>query len=723
MRMRINHRQSTCNLPVSVTQEDRQIQNSSLKTPSRLRHFLPLLLCVFLFGSAEQVEVTGRVLSTYGLAVDGHPVSIYDGAGQPLSTGLTGSDGRFTLVYERQATSADQDRRAGTEQPDGFRLGQAYPNPFNPRTVVPFYAADDSRAAITVYNLLGQRVLQTEASLTRGAHEIEIRLGDNLAQGPYLLNVRGDGFSETRSMTFVSAGVGGGEPGIRIRRGVAASRSVDGAASEYSVGSERSASPGRDISLDFGASSGHIHPNTQTETPGTFLLVVEEESGFERTEIEVPADQDFAAGIINLEFALTDEQLLDIVQEGTFQYFWDGAHASGMARERIHIDEPFADLHTVTTGGSGFGLMAIITGIERGFITREEGIDRLEQIIGFLEDADRFRGVWPHWFDGRTGAVRPFSQLDDGGDLVETAFMAQGLLTVRQYLLDGTGREQDLADRIDALWRGIEWHWHTKSGAENVLYWHWSPNHGWAMNHTIRGYDEGLITYVLAASSPTHPVSAEVYHQGWARGGNIRMEGHTVYGYPLELRHNGAEQYSGPLFWAHYSYLGLDPRGLTDQYADYWEHNRSHTLIHRDYAIINPFNFAGYGRDLWGLTASYTVDGYTAHMPVQNDRGVITPTAALSSFPYAPDHVMRMMRNLYHHLGDRVWGPYGFYDALSIEHNWFPERYLAIDQGPIVVMMENHRSGLLWDLFMSAPEVQEGLQKLGFESPHFSGGD
>ncbi len=681
--------------------------------PSRLHHFLPLLFSLFLFGSAEQVEVTGRVLSTYGLAVAGHLVTVYDEAGQPLESEMTGSDGRFTLVYERQSTSADPDGAAETEQPADFRLGQAYPNPFNPRTTVPFYAPENGRASITVYNLLGQQVMQTETGITQGAHEIEIRLGEDLAQGPYLLNVRGDGFSETRSMTYVSAGIGGGRPGIRIRAGAPSQ-------SEQNLSRVVGTSAHGDAGTTDGSGTGPIHPEMQTEMPVMFLLVVEEESGFERMEIEIPADQDHAAGILNLEFALTDDELLDIVQEGTFQYFWDGAHAeSGMARERFHVDEPHVDRNTVTTGGSGFGLMAIITGIERGFITREEGVDRFEQIVGFLEDADRFHGVWPHWFNGNTGAVQPFSTQDDGGDLVETSFMAQGLLTVRQYLQDGDEREQDLADRIDTLWRGIEWNWHTKSGTENVLFWHWSPNHGWAINHSIRGYDETLITYVLAASSPTHSISADVYHQGWARGGDIRMEDHTVYGYPLELRHNGAEQYSGPLFWAHYSYLGLDPRGLTDQYADYWEHNRSHTLIHRDYAIINPFNFAGYGRDLWGLTASYTVDGYSAHMPVQNDRGVITPTAALSSFPYAPDHVMRVMRNMYHHLGDRLWGPFGFYDALSIEHNWFPERYLAIDQGPIVVMIENQRSGLLWDLFMSAPEVQEGLQKLGFESPHF----
>lgn len=421
------------------------------------------------------------------------------------------------------------------------------------------------------------------------------------------------------------------------------------------------------------------------------------------------------------ERSLTGEALLDTIQYGTFQYFWDGAEPiSGMARERYHVDGnyPQDDRNVVTTGGSGFGLMAIITGIERGFITREEGVDRFEKIIGFLEEADRFHGVFPHWLYGETGEVRPFSDQDDGGDLVETAFMAQGLLTLRQYLRDGMEREQNLAERVDTLWREIEWNWHTKEGKENVLYWHWSPNYEWSMDHTIQGYDETLITYVLAASSPTHPIDPVVYHEGWARGGDIVLEDHEAFGYSLPFRHNYAEEYGGPLFWAHYSYLGLDPRGLEDRYGSYWENNRNHTLIHRAYAIENPRDYAGYGEDNWGFTASYSIDGYTAHRPYDNDHGVITPTAALSSFPYAPDEVMVVMEHFYNDLGERIWGPYGFYDAFSIEHEWYPERYLAIDQGPIVVMIENQRSGLLWDLFMSAPEVREGLQELGFESPH-----
>jgi len=412
--------------------------------------------------------------------------------------------------------------------------------------------------------------------------------------------------------------------------------------------------------------------------------------------------------------------IYDSVQQRTFQYFWDGAEpTSGMARERFHVDGvyPQNDKHVVTSGGSGFGVMAILSGIERGYITRQQGAERLQKIVSFLERADKFHGAFPHWWNGETGKVKPFSRRDDGGDLVETAFMAQALIAVRQFFQAGNDAEKALAARADKLWKDIDWNWY-RNGGKNVLYWHWSPNNGWAMNFPIKGYDECLIVYVLAASSPTHGVPAEVYHEGWARSGDIR-DTVTKYGQTLSLKHNGAREYGGPLFWSHYSYLGLNPRGLKDRYADYWQHNRAHTLINRGWVLENPKGFKGYGPQSWGLTASYSMRGYAGHAPsMERDLGVISPTAALSSMPYTPEESMQAMKYWYEQLGDKLMGPYGFYDAFSETANWFPKRYLAIDQGPIVVMMENHRSGLLWNLFMSAPEVQAGLKKLGFESPY-----
>lgn len=414
---------------------------------------------------------------------------------------------------------------------------------------------------------------------------------------------------------------------------------------------------------------------------------------------------------------IDEDSLLTLVQYQTFQYFWEGAEPnSGLARERIHMDDvyPDDDRNVVTSGGSGFGVMAILVGIERGFITREEAIERYVRILGFLETADRFHGVFPHWWHGDTGTVKPFGENDNGSDLVETAFLMQGLLAVRQYFSDGNEAERMVAARIDTLWRQVEWNWHTRGGKE-VLYWHWSPDKGWKMNFAVEGYNECLIMYVLAAASPTHPIEASVYHKGWARDGGIKNDSsHSQYGYHLELKHNDSQQYGGPLFWAHYSYLGLDPRNLKDRYADYWSHNVNHTRINRRWCIENPQEYEGYGKECWGLTASYSPRFYAAHRPHEEDFGVITPTAALSSFPYTPEESMSVLEFLYSPERDSLMGRYGPYDAFSFEHNWYKPWYLAIDQGPIPVMIENYRTGLLWDLFMSAPEVQNGLDKLGF---------
>lgn len=412
---------------------------------------------------------------------------------------------------------------------------------------------------------------------------------------------------------------------------------------------------------------------------------------------------------------MTDEELVDMVQYYTFRYFWEGAEPnSGMAPERIHIDGEYEnnDAHVVTTGGTGFGIFGLISGIERGWISEEQGLERFEKIVGFLENADRFHGVWPHWLDGETGKTKAFSEKDDGADLVESAFLAQGLLALREYYRNGSAPQAALADRIQRLWEGMEWDWFTRGG-KNVLYWHWSPNHEWAMNFPLEGYNECLITYVLAASSPTHPVGPEAYHEGWARNGKIKNPV-QAYGFDLQLLHNGSEKMGGPLFWAHYSYLGLNPKGLKDRYADYWEENRNQTLINRAWAIENSGGFKGYGETLWGLTASYSINFYNAHHP-GNDTGVISPTAAISSMPYTPEESLQVLKNLYFNYGEKVLGRYGFYDAMSPEHGFYPQRYLAIDQGPMVAMIENYRTGLGWNLFMQAPEIQNGLKILGFE--------
>lgn len=400
--------------------------------------------------------------------------------------------------------------------------------------------------------------------------------------------------------------------------------------------------------------------------------------------------------------ANSDSLLMDTVQQQTFKYFWDLADpASGMARERNTSS-------IVTTGGSGFGVMAILVGIKRQFITRQQGLDRLLKIVGFLEKADRFHGAWAHWMNGTTGHVISFSTYDNGGDLVETAFMIQGLLTAKEFFNSPDAKETELRNRIQKLWESVDWNWYRRGG-QNVLYWHWSPNYGWKMNMPIRGWNEALIVYVLAASSPTHSIPASVYHLGWAANGALIRNGNSYEGIELPL----GPPYGGPLFFAHYSFLGLNPHGLKDKYADYFLQNKNQSLINYLYCVRNPKNFYGYSEKNWGLTASDDPKGYAAHSPT-NDNGTISPTAAISSIVYTPVQSLKAMHYFHDKLKSKVWGPYGFYDAFNQQTGWYASSYLAIDEGPIIIMIENYRSGLLWTNFMKNTDVQNGLHKLGF---------
>ncbi|MFO1207797.1 MAG: glucoamylase family protein [Amaricoccus sp.] len=410
-----------------------------------------------------------------------------------------------------------------------------------------------------------------------------------------------------------------------------------------------------------------------------------------------------------------DEALLDLVQRQTLRYFWDFAHpACGMARERSNVT-PRYGLEAVTTGGTGFGVMAIIVGVARGWIARGEAVERLWTMLRFLLKADSYHGIWPHFLNGDTGRTIPFSRKDDGADLVETSFLLAGLLCARQFFDGADEAEARVRSAIDWLWQEAEWSWHTQDG-RNVLYWHWSPNNGWSMNHEIRGWNECLITYVLAASAPRYPIAPDTYHRGWADGRDF-LNGRTYDGTTLPL----GPDWGGPLFLSQYSFLGLDPRGLSDRYADYWQQNVAHTRINHDYCVRNPHGFEGYGPDCWGLTASDSTNGYDAHSPT-NDRGVISPTAALSAYPYAPEASLRALRHFLGPLRDRIWGEYGFIDAFSETDDWYAGSHLAIDQGPIVVMIENGRSGLIWKLLMSCPEIVRGLRRLDFRGPGLADG-
>lgn len=409
---------------------------------------------------------------------------------------------------------------------------------------------------------------------------------------------------------------------------------------------------------------------------------------------------------------LPDEELLELVQRQTFRYFWEGAHpASGLAFDRRGTHEAQDTDDRISVGGSGFGIMAVVVAVERGWITRDAALERLGRMLRVLTRASCYHGALPHFMDGRTGATIPFSRKDDGGDLVETSFLCMGILCARQYFDRDTPEERRLRQAMTWLWEEVEWSWYTQGG-RRVLYWHWSPNNGWAVDHEIRGWNECLITYVLAASAPRYAVDPAVYHYGFAAGREF-LNGRSYHGYELPL----GPSYGGPLFFAHYSFCGLDPRGLVDRYADYWQQNLRHVLIQHAYCSANPHRHSGYGPNCWGLTASDDPEGYAAHSP-DNDNGTIAPTAALSSLPYAPVESLQALRHFLAHPSERLWGRYGFIDAFCEARRWYAETYLAIDEGPIVLMIENHRTGLLWRLFMSVPEVREGLRRLGFTSPH-----
>ncbi len=415
---------------------------------------------------------------------------------------------------------------------------------------------------------------------------------------------------------------------------------------------------------------------------------------------------------------MTDDELLTMVEEACFRYYWEGAHPNaGMALENIPGDD-----RIVALGASGFGIMSLVVGVDRGFITRQQGAERLTKIVTFLEKAPRYHGAWAHFLNGYTAQSIPlFGMYDDGGDLVETSFLMEGLLAARQYFND----QPDLVKRITALWNGVEWDWYRVSADSDALYWHWSPDYTWHIHHRLTGWNETMITYLLGIASPTHPIPADLYYTGWAGqsdaaaryrsnwGGTAQgshyLNANTYFGTKLDVGVGPG----GPLFFTHYSYMGFDPHALTDRYTNYFENNRNQAKINLDYCIANPGKHAGYSPDEWGLTASDDPFGYKAHQPRdRDDNGTITPTGALASYPYTPEASMAALKHFYRDRGAELWGEYGFRDAFNDDQHWVSSIFMGLDQAPIVVMIENGRTGLVWKNFMRNPEIQNMLQQL-----------
>ncbi len=419
---------------------------------------------------------------------------------------------------------------------------------------------------------------------------------------------------------------------------------------------------------------------------------------------------------------MTDDELLTMVQEASFRYYWEAAEAiSGLSKENIPGRK-----NMIASGASGFGIMALIAGTERKFISREEAVQRFTTIVHFLEKASTFHGAFPHFINGPTGKVETFfGKRDNGADLVETSFLMQGLLAAREYFSGDNPVETMIRSKITTIWEKVEWSWFKQYPDSKFLYWHWSPDQAWVINHNLIGWNETMITYLLAIASPTHAVPASMYYSGWAnqdstgqqyrsawsqtKDGSMYTNGNSYFGIKLDVGVSNG----GPLFFTHYSFMGYDPHLITDKYCNYFTNNQNIANINLQYCIQNPKHYKGYGADAWGLTASDGPFNYSADEPViWQDHGKIAPTGAISSFPYTPEASMNALKNYYFNHGKFLWGEYGFKDAYDLTNNWCSGIYMGLNQAPMVVMIENYRSGIIWKLFMQNADIKKGLEKL-----------
>jgi hypothetical protein len=403
---------------------------------------------------------------------------------------------------------------------------------------------------------------------------------------------------------------------------------------------------------------------------------------------------------------ISDDALLDSIQKATFRYFWNySSETSGLACDKSSTYKDYCSI-----GATGFGIMTLPAAIERGFITRTEGLARLQKIVDFLKNSvSSYKGVFPHFVNGNTGSVIPDGILD-GWDLVETSFLMMGLLTSRQYFNNPSLEENNLRTEINRLYQDVQWS--EFQNGQDVLYWSYNPTGGW--QHPIRGWNETMITYVLAASSQTHSIEKSVYDNGFAQNGGMKS-GNEFYGFTLPL----GSDYGGQLYLSQFSFLGIKPIGLSDSYADYEVQTKNHALINHAYCKINPKKYFAYSDSCWGLTAGASKGGYVQASP-SNDIGHIYPSAAVASLPYAPVESLKAIKYFYYRLGDILWTDYGFSDSFSFNTlpYWVANEVFGYDQLNMFCGIENYRTGLIWSLFTSCPEVQAGMRKLGFSAPY-----
>lgn len=405
--------------------------------------------------------------------------------------------------------------------------------------------------------------------------------------------------------------------------------------------------------------------------------------------------------------------VLDELHHRTVDYFWNTGIDGGSDANSGMAGEGADRRNALASGGTGFAVMTIISGVHRGWINRDEAALRMQILVRFLGKADRFKGAWSHWMDPNGKAIAWGGR--KGGDLLETSLLMQGLLMVRQYFDGGNAVETEVRDSINSFYSTIQFSNFTNGSGS--LHWSWYPSQngsGEFYELAIGGYNEALIAYILAMGAPNYSIPGSMYKTGWYKNGSI-VSSKNNYGYPTSV----SDPFYQPMFLSHYSMLSFDPQKMQDDHMFFWDHSVKHAMINRHYCVYEASSM-GYNERIWGLTASYSIEGYAAHSPA-NDLGVIAPTAALSSIPFTPYYSMQVLFGL-KELNPEMYGSFGFYDAFSPITGWQSHRYLAIDQGPIAPMIENYRSGLLWNLFMQIPEIQKGLSAAGISDPKLASG-
>jgi hypothetical protein len=403
---------------------------------------------------------------------------------------------------------------------------------------------------------------------------------------------------------------------------------------------------------------------------------------------------------------LTTEALLDSLQRTSFEYFWEQANpVNGLIRDRSQTGSP------CSIAAQGFGISAICIAIDHGWVTREAGRARIRLGMQTLWNGPQsdasfgvngYKGLFYHFLDINSGMRTWSCELST----IDTALLMAGILDAREYFDTADAGDVELRALADSLYQRVDWDFMRSGGGAIKM--GWKPGTGFNGYGYWIGYNEAMILYVLALGSPTHPVPATAW-------------GFWTTGYQWQTQYGQTYVIFPPLFGHQYSHCWIDYRHIWDSYMQargitYFENSRRATLAQQAYCIANPGGWVGYGATTWGLTASDDPDGYTAHgaPPALNDDGTITPTAPASSLPFAPEIVIPTLQNLYDTYGAMIWGQYGFKDAFNYSRFWFGPDYIGIDEGPIVIMIENYLNGAVWRRCGTSPYIVTGLARAGF---------